>query len=43
MAMPIDNHIKNDLRELLKNTEIRNNPEKYNKGVLEILDKHQAA
>jgi len=43
MTMPIDDHIKNDLRGLLKNTEICNDPAKYNKGVLEILDKHKAA
>jgi len=43
MAMPIDNSLKKDLRELLADPEKCKNPEEYNKGIQEILNKHGIA
>jgi hypothetical protein len=41
MAMPLNDGLKNDLRDLVKKTEIGNDTKKYNEDVLKILNKHE--
>ncbi|MDD3014784.1 MAG: hypothetical protein PHC34_13870 [Candidatus Gastranaerophilales bacterium] len=43
MSMPLDDGFKNSLRGLFENKEISSDPIKYNKGVLEILNKYGLA